>query len=164
MLTQHSWQPTPALVIDMDTVILLKVFSICTQCQIIVIGCCGLQILFWKKRAEEELQRSGLEYTIVRPGDFMHSCVNSSWLALSGPYLTTYHFVFVCTLTGAPVPRHVNYMSWCCTSGCCAVLSVYAAFGVSHNNRAVQTPVGAVCAPTANLTLHGLTGSMSSSQ
>jgi hypothetical protein len=27
-----------------------------------------LQILFWKKRAEEELQRSGLSYTIVRPG------------------------------------------------------------------------------------------------
>uniref|UniRef100_A0A383VB59 NAD(P)-binding domain-containing protein n=1 Tax=Tetradesmus obliquus TaxID=3088 RepID=A0A383VB59_TETOB len=25
-------------------------------------------ILFWKKRAEEELQRSGLSYTIVRPG------------------------------------------------------------------------------------------------
>ena len=23
---------------------------------------------FWKKRAEEELQRSGLQYTIVRPG------------------------------------------------------------------------------------------------
>ena len=25
-------------------------------------------MLFWKKRAEEELQRSGLKYTIVRPG------------------------------------------------------------------------------------------------
>ncbi len=25
-------------------------------------------VLFWKKRAEEELQRSGLTYTIVRPG------------------------------------------------------------------------------------------------
>eukprot|EP00199_Chlamydomonas_sp_CCMP681_P006837 CAMPEP_0119102932 /NCGR_PEP_ID=MMETSP1180-20130426/1516_1 /TAXON_ID=3052 ORGANISM="Chlamydomonas cf sp, Strain CCMP681" /NCGR_SAMPLE_ID=MMETSP1180 /ASSEMBLY_ACC=CAM_ASM_000741 /LENGTH=294 /DNA_ID=CAMNT_0007087317 /DNA_START=31 /DNA_END=915 /DNA_ORIENTATION=- len=25
-------------------------------------------ILFWKKRAEEELQRSGLDYTIIRPG------------------------------------------------------------------------------------------------
>ncbi|PNH07301.1 hypothetical protein TSOC_006254, partial [Tetrabaena socialis] len=25
-------------------------------------------VLFWKKRAEEELQRSGLSYTIVRPG------------------------------------------------------------------------------------------------
>ena len=23
---------------------------------------------FWKKRAEEELQRSGLDYTIIRPG------------------------------------------------------------------------------------------------
>jgi hypothetical protein len=32
--------------------------------------CChfSVQILFWKKRAEEELQRSGLSYTIVRPG------------------------------------------------------------------------------------------------
>lgn len=26
------------------------------------------QILFWKKRAEEALQRSGLPYTVVRPG------------------------------------------------------------------------------------------------
>ncbi len=26
-------------------------------------------ILFWKKRAEEELQRSGIAYTIVRPGE-----------------------------------------------------------------------------------------------
>lgn len=25
-------------------------------------------VLFWKKRAEEEIQRSGMEYTIVRPG------------------------------------------------------------------------------------------------
>jgi hypothetical protein len=25
-------------------------------------------VLFWKKRAEEELQRSGLKYTIIRPG------------------------------------------------------------------------------------------------
>lgn len=25
-------------------------------------------VLFWKKRSEEELQRSGLTYTIVRPG------------------------------------------------------------------------------------------------
>lgn len=25
-------------------------------------------VLFWKKRAEEELQRSGLDYTILRPG------------------------------------------------------------------------------------------------
>jgi len=29
----------------------------------------GLQVLFWKKRAEEELQRSGIDYTIVRPGE-----------------------------------------------------------------------------------------------
>jgi len=27
-----------------------------------------IQILFWKKRAEEALQRSGLHHTIVRPG------------------------------------------------------------------------------------------------
>lgn len=26
------------------------------------------QILFWKKRAEEALQRSGLKHTVVRPG------------------------------------------------------------------------------------------------
>lgn len=26
-------------------------------------------ILFWKKRAEEDLQRSGVPYTIVRPGE-----------------------------------------------------------------------------------------------
>ena len=26
------------------------------------------QVLFFKKRAEEELQRSGIDYTIVRPG------------------------------------------------------------------------------------------------
>lgn len=26
-------------------------------------------VLFWKKRAEEALQRSGLDYTIVRPGE-----------------------------------------------------------------------------------------------
>ena len=29
-------------------------------------------VLFWKKRAEEALQRSGLDYTIVRPGEFAH--------------------------------------------------------------------------------------------
>lgn len=29
---------------------------------------CVLQVLFWKKRAEEAIQRSGLDYTIVRPG------------------------------------------------------------------------------------------------
>ena len=28
----------------------------------------GLQVLFWKKRAEEAIQRSGITYTIVRPG------------------------------------------------------------------------------------------------
>lgn len=93
----------------MDTVILLKVFSICTQCQIIVIGCCGLQVLFWKKRAEEELQRSGLEYTIVRPGDLCtRVSILPGWhcLAHTLPYTT---LRFVCTLTGAPVPPHVNY-------------------------------------------------------
>ena len=26
---------------------------------------------FWKKRAEEELQRSGIDYTIIRPGKFV---------------------------------------------------------------------------------------------
>lgn len=25
-------------------------------------------VLFWKKRAEEAVQRSGIDYTIVRPG------------------------------------------------------------------------------------------------
>ena len=30
-----------------------------------------MQILFWKKRAEEELQRSGLDYTIIRPGELL---------------------------------------------------------------------------------------------
>ena len=30
-----------------------------------------MQILFWKKRAEEELQRSGLDYTIIRPGEHL---------------------------------------------------------------------------------------------
>ena len=33
-----------------------------------------MQILFWKKRAEEELQRSGLDYTIIRPGELLCSC------------------------------------------------------------------------------------------
>lgn len=28
-------------------------------------------VLFWKKRAEEALQRSGLDYTIIRPGTAM---------------------------------------------------------------------------------------------
>jgi hypothetical protein len=31
-------------------------------------GPLALQVLFWKKQAEQELQRSGLCYTIVRPG------------------------------------------------------------------------------------------------
>jgi uncharacterized protein YbjT (DUF2867 family) len=31
------------------------------------------QVLFWKKRAEEALQRSGLSYTIVRPGGLKNS-------------------------------------------------------------------------------------------
>ena len=29
------------------------------------------QVLFFKKRAEEELQRSGIDYTIVRPGKLL---------------------------------------------------------------------------------------------
>eukprot|EP00793_Prasinoderma_coloniale_P004042 PRCOL_00006217-RA len=32
-------------------------------------------ILFWKQRAEEELQRSGLRYTIVRPGGLSNDAV-----------------------------------------------------------------------------------------
>lgn len=32
----------------------------------------GRGVLFWKKRAEEALQRSGLDYTIVRPGACLH--------------------------------------------------------------------------------------------
>ena len=35
----------------------------------------SLQVLFWKKRAEEELQRSGIDYTIVRPGDTLNVAV-----------------------------------------------------------------------------------------
>jgi len=34
-------------------------------------------VLFWKKRAEEALQRSGLEYTIIRPGELRQS--RSRW-------------------------------------------------------------------------------------
>lgn len=32
-------------------------------------------VLFWKKRAEEALQRSGLDYTIIRPGGTRRSAV-----------------------------------------------------------------------------------------
>ena len=41
-----------------------------------------LQVLFFKKRAEEELQRSGLTYTIVRPGRHLdwHLGCTCSWL------------------------------------------------------------------------------------
>ena len=48
-----------------------------------------VQILFWKKRAEEELQRSGLEYTIVRPGE--QACRNCQ--KLSFLYMTENHYV-----------------------------------------------------------------------
>lgn len=33
------------------------------------------QVLFFKKRAEEELQRSGIDYTIVRPGMLLSFCL-----------------------------------------------------------------------------------------
>jgi uncharacterized protein YbjT (DUF2867 family) len=33
-------------------------------------------VLFWKKRAEEALQRSGLDYTIIRPGGTRRSAAH----------------------------------------------------------------------------------------
>ena len=39
---------------------------------------------FWKKRAEEELQRSGLDYTIIRPGGGMEGD-GRGWIALPNP-------------------------------------------------------------------------------
>lgn len=32
----------------------------------------SLQVLFWKKRGEEALQRSGIPYTVVRPGGLIN--------------------------------------------------------------------------------------------
>lgn len=32
----------------------------------------SLQVLFWKKRGEEALQRSGIPYTVVRPGGLLN--------------------------------------------------------------------------------------------
>lgn len=45
----------------------------------------SLQVLFWKKRAEEELQRSGLDYTIVRPGRLQASITHPSPAPPSAP-------------------------------------------------------------------------------
>lgn len=45
-------------------------------------------ILFWKKRAEEELQRSGLSYTIVRPGGLksqLRSGERAGGVVMAGP-------------------------------------------------------------------------------
>lgn len=45
-------------------------------------------VLFWKKRAEEELQRSGLEYTIVRPGglkDSVQAGEEAGAIVMKGP-------------------------------------------------------------------------------
>mmetsp|Transcript_40238 Transcript_40238/g.89334 ORF Transcript_40238/g.89334 Transcript_40238/m.89334 type:complete len:288 (-) Transcript_40238:715-1578(-) len=35
-------------------------------------------VLFWKKRAEEEVQRSGIDYTIVRPGGLLSELRNGA--------------------------------------------------------------------------------------
>lgn len=45
-------------------------------------------VLFWKKRAEEELQRSGLDYTIVRPGGLktqLRQGESQSQIVMEGP-------------------------------------------------------------------------------
>ena len=45
--------------------------------------CHFIQILFWKKRAEEAVQRSGIDYTIIRPGmDHLPSadCCCCQWI------------------------------------------------------------------------------------
>lgn len=42
-------------------------------------------VLFWKKRAEEFLQRSGLEYTIVRPGGLKDDGDEEANIVMEGP-------------------------------------------------------------------------------
>ena len=48
----------------------------------------ALQVLFWKKRAEEAIQRSGLDYTIVRPGgltDAPRGSEPQGYIVMGGP-------------------------------------------------------------------------------
>lgn len=37
-------------------------------------------VLFWKKQGEVALQRSGIDYTIVRPGEACQCCANVAGL------------------------------------------------------------------------------------
>jgi uncharacterized protein YbjT (DUF2867 family) len=43
-------------------------------------------VLFWKKRAEEALQRSGLDYTIIRPGGTCRSAAALGAIMAPDPY------------------------------------------------------------------------------